>query len=262
MLLDGAAVGMAVSTKWTGFYAMLGMALCFFGAVGVWCCRAKRKGTSYRYSILLLAEGIGVYSVIPFVIYLLSFVPVMKALGEKNLFQVMWKVSVFMLDFHSGITFEHPYACAWYTWVLDRIPLVDAAAICADGKVSLVATFGNPIIWWGGLGAFFYLLVRTIRKRDRVGGALCFCYLTMLAPWLFVTRTVFIYQYYVSSIFLCGIAAYVLCLLSVKWKRLLPLFLDITFFVFIIFFPILSGWPVSVYHVGVYLQWLRTWKFV
>lgn len=125
------------------------------GAVGVWCCRAKRKGTSCRYSILLLAEGIGVYSVIPFVIYLLSFVPVMKALGEKNLFQVMWKVSVFMLDFHSGITFEHPYACAWYTWVLDRIPLVDAAAICADGKVSLVATFGNPIIWWGGLGAFF-----------------------------------------------------------------------------------------------------------
>ena len=262
MLLDGAAVGMAVSTKWTGFYAMLGMALCFLGAVGVWCCRAKRKGTSCRYSILLLAEGIGVYSVIPFVIYLLSFVPVMKALGEKNLFQVMWKVSVFMLDFHSGITFEHPYACAWYTWVLDRIPLVDAAAICADGKVSLVATFGNPIIWWGGLGAFFYLLVRTIRKRDRVGGALCFCYLTMLAPWLFVTRTVFIYQYYVSSIFLCGIAAYVLCLLSVKWKRLLPLSLDITFFVFIIFFPILSGWPVSVYHVGVYLQWLRTWKFV
>ena len=76
MLLDGAAVGMAVSTKWTGFYAMLGMALCFFGAVGVWCCRAKRKGTSCRYSILLLAEGIGVYSVIPFVIYLLSFVPV------------------------------------------------------------------------------------------------------------------------------------------------------------------------------------------
>lgn len=262
MLLDGAAVGMAVSTKWTGFYAMLGMALCFLCAVGVWCRRARRTGSSCRYSILLLAEGIFIYSAVPFLIYLLSFVPVMRALGEKNLFWVMWQLSLFMLDFHSAITFEHPYACAWYTWVLDRIPLLDAAYLYPDNKLSIVATFGNPIIWWGGIGAFFYLLVRTVRGRDRIAGGLCFCYLTMLVPWFFVSRTVFIYQYYVSSIFLCGMVGYVLCLLSAKWKRLLPLYLDAAFFVFIIFFPILSGWPVSVYHVSVYLQWLRTWKFV
>lgn len=55
-----------------------------------------------------------------------------------------------------------------------------------------------------------------------------------------------------------------LCAVSVirKMEAAAAPFPGYYFFVFIIFFPILSGWPVSVYHVGVYLQWLRTWKFV
>ena len=79
-------------------------------------------------------------------------------------------------------------------------PLLDAYTTLPDGKISVVATFGNPLIWWAGIPAFFFNLYQWQVKKDERTGYLCICYLTMLVPWLFIHRTVFIYQYFVCSI--------------------------------------------------------------
>lgn len=60
MILDGFAVGMGVSTKWTGFYAMLAMAVCFLFFIGTWFRKQKKGGKPVRYVITLCIEGLGI----------------------------------------------------------------------------------------------------------------------------------------------------------------------------------------------------------
>lgn len=262
MILDGLAVGMGVSTKWTGFYAMLAMAVCFLFSIGYWFWKQNKGGKPVRYVITLFIEGLGIYSLLPLGVYLLSFVPQMKAEGAKNLWKVMWNGSLYMLNFHSEIVFEHPYESPWYTWPLDLVPLMDAGDFIGEDKVSLIATFGNPLIWWAGVAAFFYLICRIARKKDKLAGVLCFFYLMMLAPWFFIKRTVFIYQYYASSIFLYGMLGYTLWLIGKKKRQVIPVFLEAAFFLFLMFFPVISGMTVKVSHITSYLQWFETWQFV
>ncbi len=262
MVLDGLAVGMGVSTKWTGFYGMLAMAVCFLGFAVYWLWKRKKSGMPLGYVIALAAEGCIIYSLLPLGIYLLSFVPQMRAEGADNLWMVMWDKSRFMLQFHKDIVFEHPYQSPWYTWPLDLVPLLDSANLMAEDKVSIIATFGNPLIWWGGIPAFFYLMGRVVRRKDKTAGILCFFYLMLLMPWLFIRRTVFIYQYYASSIFLCGMLGYTLWLAGKKKRWVIPAFLETAFFLFLIFYPLISGMPVGVGHVIKYLQWFETWRFV
>lgn len=261
MTLDGLVVGMAVAVKWTGFYAMLGMALVFVFFIMFWIRRLKKEEKSFAYAIKLCLIGICNYSILPFVVYLFSFLPQKKATEASNLFQVMWDSSRFMLEFHSDIVFEHPYESPWYSWILDLVPLLDSVNSVGENQVSMIATMGNPFIWWLGAAAFFYLLVRVFRHRDKTAAILCFCYLMMLVPWWFVTRTVFIYQYYISSIFLCGMLGYALSLCERKRKYVVPVCLEAALFLFLMFFPIISGVPVGGSHIMQYLQWFDTWKF-
>ncbi len=58
----------------------------------------------------------------------------MKAEGAKNLWKVMWNGSLYMLNFHSEIVFEHPYESPWYTWPLDLVPLMDAGDFIGEDK--------------------------------------------------------------------------------------------------------------------------------
>lgn len=262
MILDGLAVGMGVSTKWTGFYAMLAMAVCFLFFIGTWFRKQKKNRKPVRYVVTLCIEGLGIYSLLPLGVYLLCFIPQMKAEGARNLWEVMWNASLYMLNFHSEIVFKHPYESPWYTWPLDLVPLMDAGDFIGEDKVSLIATFGNPLIWWAGIAAFFYLICRVVRKRDRLAGILCFSYLMMLAPWFFIQRTVFIYQYYASSIFLCGMLGYTLWLIGKKKRQAISVFLEAAFFLFLMFFPVISGVTVKVGHITSYLQWFETWQFV
>lgn len=262
MILDGLAVGMGVSTKWTGFYAMLTMAVYFLFSIGYWFRKQKKNGKPVRYIITLCIEGLEIYSLLPLGVYLLSFIPQMKAEGAKNLWEVMWNGSLYMLNFHSDIVFEHPYESPWYTWPLDLVPLVDAGNFIGEDKVSLIATFGNPLIWWSGIAAFFYLMYQMVHNRDQSAGILCYFYFMMLAPWFFIKRTVFIYQYYASSIFLCGMLGYTLWLMGKKKWQVIPVFLEAAFFLFLMFFPVISGMTIKASHITTYLQWFETWKFV
>lgn len=262
MLLDSLTVGIGVSTKWTGFYAMLSMAVCFLIFIGYWLHRQKKNGQPVGYVIALLAGGLVSYSLLPIGIYLLSFIPQYKVQGTESLWGVMWERSLYMLQFHKDIVFEHPYESPWYTWPLDMVSLLDSVNLVGEDSISLVATFGNPLIWWGGLAAFFCLVSRVIRRSDKIAGVLCFFYLMLLMPWFFIHRTVFIYQYYASSIFLCGMLGYCLWLAGKKIRWVIPAFLEGALFLFLIFFPILSGLSVKMSHVMLYLQWFESWVFV
>ena len=258
------AIGMGVSTKWTGFYAMAGAAICFliFWVEKFVLALKKQEIKQKKYLLNILVKAVLLYALVPLCIYMLSFLPQAVVQGERNLFKVMLESSISMLDFHDSIVFEHPYSCAWYTWLWNETPLLDAINILKNGKVSMVATMGNPIIWWTGLLAVFFMLYQLIRKKDMKAGYLLAAYLFMLVPWIFVKRTVFIYQYYGSSLFLSCMLAYSLWLISKKVKKIIPIYLEITICIFAMFYPFISGFPVQTSYIQKFLQWLPDWKFL
>ena len=54
---------------------------------------------------------------------------------------------------HLATIFDHPYASPWYSWLFDWKPLLDSREYLAGDKVSVIATFGNPVLYFAGLYA-------------------------------------------------------------------------------------------------------------
>ena len=55
---------------------------------------------------------------------------------------------------------------------------------------------------------------------------------------------------------------YTLWLIGKKKRQAIPVFLEAAFFLFLMFFPVISGMTVKVGHITSYLQWFETWQFV
>ncbi len=254
-------MGMAIATKWTGFYAAAGSAVIFVIFSCMMYKQFKRQKSVKRYLRGLILTGMSMFVLIPLGIYTLSFVPQTIVTGTGNPFTVMWENSLSMLFYHSTIEFMHSYSSPWYTWGWMQTPLLDDGTNFGDGWVSIIVTMGNPILWWSGLISFVHMLFRTVFQKDKRAGFLAAAYLAMYVPWFFVERTVFIYQYYCSSIFMIGMLSYSLALIGKKHPKRVAIFCIATLVCFLLFFPILSGMKVPAQYINVALKWLSTWKF-
>ena len=253
MILNGCAAGAAMATKWTGVYAGAGIALMFF----LFLLREYIPAHGKRDILTLFGICVAVYLCIPALIYVLSYLSYPMQPGE-HLLKKMWDNQVLMLTYHESTIFDHPYSSEWYEWIWMKRPLLDAYTTLPDGKISVVATFGNPLIWWAGIPAFFFNLYQWQVKKDERTGYLCICYLTMLVPWLFIHRTVFIYQYFVCSIVLILLLGNTCCFLK-QAKKAMILYLVMVGIVFVCFYPVISGVPVDKSFSGQWLKWLSSW---
>ena len=253
MILNGCAAGAAMATKWTGVYAGAGIALKFF----LFLLREYIPEHGKRDILTLFGICVAVYLCIPALIYVLSYLSYPMQPGE-HLLKKMWDNQVLMLTYHESTVFDHPYSSEWYEWIWMKRPLLDAYTTLPDGKISVVATFGNPLIWWAGIPAFFFNLYQWQVKKDERTGYLCICYLTMLVPWLFIHRTVFIYQYFVCSIVLILLLGNT-CRFLKHAKKAMILYLVMVGIVFVCFYPVISGTPVDKGFSGQWLKWLNSW---
>ena len=253
MILNGCAAGAAMATKWTGVYAGAGIALMFF----LFLMREYIPAHGKRDILTLFGICVAAYLCIPAVIYVLSYLSYPMQPGE-HLLKKMWDNQVLMLTYHESTVFDHPYSSEWYEWIWMKRPLLDAYTTLPDGKISVVATFGNPLIWWAGVPAFFFNLYQWQVKKDERTGYLCICYLTMLVPWLFIHRTVFIYQYFVCSIVLILLLGNT-CRFLKHAKKAMTLYLVVAGIVFVCFYPVISGAPVDRSFSGQWLKWLSSW---
>ncbi len=166
-----------------------------------------------------------------------------------------------MLSFHEDAIFEHVFASPWYTWLLDLHPLIDSVFVTAEGKESVIATFGNPLIWWLGLPALLMMILMGIFRRDKKYLIPVYGYGMMLLPWIFIKRTVFIYQYFIPSQFLCCALGVCICSFDNKEKnRKISLYvLEAVLLVFILFFPMIAGFPMWKDYFTRFLFWLKAW---
>lgn len=259
--LCGLSCGLAIATKWTGAYSSLGVAVLLFAYLIPY--TAQNGGLKEHGKLWgkLAAVCVAVFLALPFVIYLLSYFEFKQVYSDKGLFTLMWKNAQHMLSYHNGVNAEHPYASRWYQWLWDSKPLLDSWKSVENGKISAVATFGNPIIVWTGLVALFYNIYLWILKRNRQAMTLVIAYLAMLLPWVFIARTTFIYQYFVCIMLLIFLIVNAVKNLPKASRTVMIVIATLSVALFVMFFPIISGMAVS-YDYLKFLQLVPTWAFV
>ena len=259
LLSGGISMGLAVAIKWTGVYAAAGIAVLFF------CFLLEhiggKKGIK-EHGSFLVKTGLWCvlcFIVIPFGIYTLSYLPFVKAYPDKGLFGHMIANAGLMLSYHSSCVFDHPYSSEWYQWLYGSKPLADSRVYFADGTVSVVMTFLNPLLAVGGLIALFHQLYLWKRKHCRRALFLIIAYASMLLPWLFVHRTVFIYQYFISSLILVLMIGNSVSV-SRHGKRNILVLSGIGIALYVLYYPVLTGQSIRVDFVNQVLEVLSDWN--
>ena len=278
--LLGAAIcmGLGCASKWTAVYASAGMGIFFFVTViqryrEYRVAKADPNGSSngiehqhiievwWRFLFITLGVCVLLFIVLAGLIYLLSYIPFSNG-QEMGLWDRMIKNQVDMYNYHSTLDATHPYSSVWYEWPTMIRPVFYYSGTTAEGLKEAISAFGNPLVWWAGIPAFFYLVWRVVRYSDGKAMFLGFAYLVQLAPWVLVTRCTFAYHYFPSVPFVVLMIVYVMTLLEKKnknWRRWIYAYTCVAVCLFILFYPALSGATAEGNFMRDGLKWLPDW---
>lgn len=245
MALGGLAFGLGCASKWTGIYAGAGLAILYLGVLYArW---KQQKPGFWREFRTAALGGVMFYVLLPFVIYLASYLPYLWRDPSFGL-QDWWDCQQYMFWYHSTLEATHPFESRWYTWLLDLRPVwyYQNTYLPAGLKAS-IAGMGGPVIWLVGLAAMLLLYWRQCSGRGtRTGMGVLILYATQLVPWMLVARCTFLYHYFPSSIF-C-LAAIVLMLGGARDQKLAKRIgvglVAASLVLFVWYYPVLSGLPV------------------
>jgi dolichyl-phosphate-mannose-protein mannosyltransferase len=254
MLGVGLALGLALSTRWTSFFAWG-----FLGLVFLVLRRARRRevlpdidapsiGPLGREAVLLAAG----FFAIPAFVYLLSYVPWMAQTHPHTATEwwkrvveaVRWQKDIW--DYHAHLTAGHTYYSRWYTWPFLYRPTWYFWE-SGRGFVRGIVALGNPAIWWASVPASLWAAVTGIRARQPrllfAGAGFFFLYL----PWGISPRTLNFSHYLFEAIPYACLALG--ALLDREWdtsRRPAALgYVVLAAALFVLFLPFLTALPVS-----------------
>ncbi len=282
LFLSGLCFGLGAASKWTSIYSGVGLAILFFISNLSEAYNSTRGGTevdpetgksarrtgSWVLTKFLPTCGCCIifFILIPVAIYVLSYLPYMPSNPGKSLIQVVIDNQKYMYNYHSNLNSTHPYMSSWYSWIIDLRPIYyysSSNAGLASGLRASVASFGNPAVWWIGLGCLPVAVYFTWKRRDK-GMLVAFVgYACQLFPWILVTRCTFIYHYFTSVPFLIMMIVYVIkCLYEDKiiGKPTIFIYMAIVLILYIAFYPVLVGIPVKNDYISD-LRWFSSWVF-
>jgi len=261
LVLSGISTGLAIATKWTGIYAAGGLAVLLFTFLIRHCISKGTFRENLPYLVRLCLVCVASFIVIPLAFYSLSYFEFVQTWPDKNIFQHAIENSQSMFSYHSAVFDSHPYASPWYDWLTDKQPLLDAVNTLEDNKISSVATFVNPLVAFGGLAALFHNIYLWRAKKNVQAQFLAVSYIAMLMPWLFIHRTVFIYQYFGCVLIMILLICNSLIHLGGNIKKKEYAVMAAAVIVFLIFFPETSGVPVYRQYTKHVLELVPTWIF-
>ncbi len=275
LFLSGLFFGLGAATKWSAIYGAPGLAFIFLlskyneykeyrrlNAVGG---KAEKvhwlKDFWPLYINRTILYCVLFFIIIPAAIYLVSFIPYLFVPGMTigDIFEYQKQ----MYSYHSNLNAEHFFSSEWWTWPLIIKPIwYFSGADLPEGMASTISSFGNPAIWWIGIGTFFFALWRAFKGNKPMVLATT-AIISQYIPWMiFISRIAFIYHFFPMVPFvILTIVYYIKEIRDRKWSRnLIYGYLGIVALLFIIFYPAISGLVVSKKYIEA-LRWFSTWYF-
>jgi dolichyl-phosphate-mannose--protein O-mannosyl transferase len=224
----------------------------------------------YSQIVAFLLLGVGIY----LIIYIPDMLAGRSFLGVLNLQDQMY-------IYQATLKATHPFASPWYSWpfmfnpfnAATHVPLWLQEATLPNGTESTIVLLGNPAVWWLGFAVIIGLTVFTVAKifKKRFSFSLknnlpaVFIMVIFFFQWLvyiFISRVVFIYHFYVNVPFLClGSAFIVNRYWNNKWGKMLAIaYFAAVVALFVLFYPVISGAPTSNSFINS-LHWFKSWVF-
>jgi dolichyl-phosphate-mannose--protein O-mannosyl transferase len=199
---------------------------------------------------------------IPVGIYALSYVAYMGSPGYESVKDIIDN-QLGMFNYHSQLESTHPYGSPWWKWPILGRPVFYYSKVFEDGLKAGISAFGNPAVWWTGIVALVYTLYGIIQKKDKTALFILVGYLAQYAPWILITRTTYMYHYFPAVPFAIFMITYMFeKYVARKNEKLIYIYLGLVILLFIMFFPVLSGMPVSENYVDIFLRWLPGWQLI
>jgi dolichyl-phosphate-mannose-protein mannosyltransferase len=280
------------STKWFTLYGAAGL-LALLIAVRIKDLSKLKKSLSDKYvaffdrPFLLLLGFIG----IAVAIYFATYIPDMLA-GDS--FPTIIHLQSAMFAFHSGNVVDSSSA-PWWSWpfmfgISGSVPRwFDISYGLPNNMVSTITVIGNPVVWWVGFALMLVLTERAIHGRELArslwsrisksstrqrisirakGWDLPAIFIVVVfffswLPYVFIGRATYIYHFYLSVPLLCLAITY---FINKYWNTRIGKVAAIAIFagtvaVFALFYPVISGAPISTSFIHSYLRWFPSWYF-
>ncbi len=232
---------------------------------------------------LLLVACIGIVALIYFATYIPDMI-----FGDSLPSIVNLQFS--MLSFHSGSVVDSA-SSPWWSWPLmlgtSTVPRWFDITYLPNNIISTISVFGNPVIWWIGFALMLVLAERAIHGRALAANIwskiskssvarqvsirgsgwdvpaifIVVVFAFSWLPYVFIGRATYIYHYYLSVPLICLATTY---FINKYWNTRLGKAAAIAIFagavaMFLLFYPVISGAPVSTSFINNYLRWFPSW---
>lgn len=248
LLLCGISTGLACAAKWIGIYAIAGIAILFFIKI----IRTCLEDRSFIKRALTICGFCFIFFIaLPFSIYYAVYTPILALPNSYNFLK--WQE--IMLSYHKNAKEPHSFSSYWWQWPIMYRPIYMFATAQGDYRSS-ISSFGNPAVWYAAIPAFGATVAYCFEKgHGKKALFIVIAFLSQFVPWMFITRTTFIYHYFASVPFL--IFAILFCCQFIK-RKIWIIFAIFAAILFCLYYPYISGAFVH-YSIAPYLRLMKTW---
>jgi len=274
LFLSGLCFGLGAATKWQGVYAGLGLAFLYFFRLARHCriklsataMTGKRAGKVCKPEIIKsIVQGFLFFVVVPAIVYFVSYIPAMMT--ESTGLSFFFTNQGSMLHYHSTLEEPHAYGSSWWQWPLDFKPLYAYSPnrnFVPEGMAMGITSMGNPLIWWATIPTVIWSIVQLVRKRETLDLPLLVSvvgFFSLYVPWIFVTRTAFIYHFFPCVAFVVFmIVRFIMEQIEENPRKKLWLwfYMGAVFVLFLAFYPVLTGMKIPETY-ALLLRWVPGW---
>jgi dolichyl-phosphate-mannose--protein O-mannosyl transferase len=264
LILSGLTLGLALGAKWSCAPALVLPGLVFFilrvretGPVFV----GKRnagpiKGISFLEAVLWLG-------LFPLAIYWLTYLPAMFYATRATAPLGFIEQHELMIRLQDSVKKFHPYKTVWYQWMFDWRGIWYLFEN-VDGAQRGVILIGNPVAMLSGLVALGWSVWASVFRKRWDALFFAVLYVLTLGMWAVNGKPVqFFYHYLLPGAFLMAVLALWLDVLwdrRDRWRLVARGVLGLSVVMFVLFYPIISGWPLPFKGAYNFWMWLPSWR--
>ncbi len=221
---------------------------------------AMKKDKSLKKTFLICVIG---FVLLPIVIYALSYMlfPNVTGYNDNSLAGIFNQIKD-MFNYHSTLDANHPYQSKWFEWPLMLKPVWYYVGYHGGNLKSTIVGIGNPIIWWFGVPASIFALIKTLFKREKESFFIVIFILCTFLPYVFVGRIMFMYHYFPTLPFVMLAIVGLIKWITEKIKNdsFYIFYALLVIVIFFVFYPVTSGMVTTTDYIES-LKWLSSWSF-
>ncbi len=261
LLLAAICFALALSIKWSALFSLLAVVLLVLVAEF----REYKIGSGYKL-FETLTSIICIWVIVPFSIYILSYVPYLLMVKQSFFPTVLILQRIMLLTHTKWAVFLDIPNVPWWSWPLDLHPMSIFFWFNKENLLSnSIVLMANPAISWFGIIAIFILIYKCSTNFRQNIWFIIVVFGAQYLPYALVTRIQYMYYFYSALPLLILAVAGLLDEFFTKRDPILTLlvyvYLGIVVLLFVAFYPALSGITISRVYVFKYLLWFQGWFF-